>query len=83
MVESWDTALDDIVLYSAIAPKSEDKYVIKVFNWSEVHFSEMTCYKIHTLSTERIEAVLYIELEIDTKVKTIRSFNYNGQLVKD
>ena len=21
----------------------------KVFNWSEVHFSEMTCYKIHTL----------------------------------
>jgi hypothetical protein len=35
------------------------------------------------LSTERIEAVLYLELEIDTKVKTIRSFNYNGQLVKD
>ena len=21
----------------------------KVFNWSEVHLSEMTCYKIHTL----------------------------------
>ena len=21
----------------------------KVFNWSEVHISEMTCYKIHTL----------------------------------
>jgi len=20
-----------------------------VFNWSEVHLSEMTCYKIHTL----------------------------------
>ena len=30
-------------------PKSEDKYVKKVFNWSEVHFSEMTCYKIYTL----------------------------------
>ena len=30
-------------------PKSEDKYVEKVFNWSEVHLSEMTCYKIHTL----------------------------------
>ena len=29
--------------------KSEDKYVVKVFNWSEVHLSEMTCYKIHTL----------------------------------
>ena len=23
----------------------------KVFNWSEVHHSEMTCYKIHTLVT--------------------------------
>ena len=33
----------------AITPKSEDKYVEKVFNWSEVHFSEMTCYKIHIL----------------------------------
>ena len=22
----------------------------KVFNWSEVHLSEMTCYKIHTLT---------------------------------
>ena len=22
----------------------------KVFNWSEVHLSEMTCYKIHTLA---------------------------------
>jgi hypothetical protein len=25
------------------------KYVEKVFNWSEAHLSEMTCYKIHTL----------------------------------
>ena len=46
------------------------------------------------LSTERMETVLYLELEIDTKVKTIlsfssipglhlsiHSFNYNGQLV--
>ena len=23
----------------------------KVFNWSEVHLSEMTCYKIHTLAS--------------------------------
>ena len=36
----------------AITPKSEDKYVVKVFNWSEVHLSEMTCYKIHTLKVE-------------------------------
>ena len=36
-------------LLGAIAnpPKSEDKYVEKVFNWSEVYLSEMTCYKIH------------------------------------
>ena len=31
----------------------DDKYVEKtvqlVFNWSEFHLSEMTCYKIHTL----------------------------------
>ena len=33
----------------AIAPKREDKYFEKVFNWSEVHVSEMTCYKIHTI----------------------------------
>ena len=36
-------------LYSAITLKSEHKCVVKVFNWSEVHLSEMTCYKIHTL----------------------------------
>ena len=34
----------------AITPKSEDKYVVKVFDWSEVNLSEMTCYKIHTLA---------------------------------
>ena len=39
-----------VSLLGAIAnpPKSEDKYVEKVFNWSEVYLSEMTCYKIHT-----------------------------------
>ena len=26
----------------AITPKSEDKYVVKVVNWSEFHLSEMT-----------------------------------------
>ena len=31
-----------LLLSSAITPKSEDKYVVKVFNWSEVHLSEMT-----------------------------------------
>ena len=38
-------------LMGAIAnpTKSEDKYVVKVFNWSEVYLSEMTCYKFHAL----------------------------------
>ena len=31
-----------MILYSAITPKSEDKYVVKVFNRSEFHLSEMT-----------------------------------------
>ena len=38
-----------MLLHPANPPKSDDKYVEKVFNWSEVHLSEMTCYKIHTL----------------------------------
>ena len=29
-------------MYSAITSKSEDKYVVKVFNWSEFHLSEIT-----------------------------------------
>ena len=38
-----------LLLHPANPPKSEDKYVKKVFNWSEVHLSKMTCYKIYTL----------------------------------
>ena len=41
----WAWLLDT----KAITHKSEDKYVVKVFNCSEVHLSEMACYKIHTL----------------------------------
>ena len=29
--------------------KCDDKYVEKVFKWSELHLSAMTCSKIHTL----------------------------------
>ena len=29
--------------------EGESNMLKKVFNWSEVHLSEMTCYKIHTL----------------------------------
>ena len=34
-----------LLLYSAITPKSEDKYVVKVFNSSEFHLSEMTLFQ--------------------------------------
>ena len=37
-----------------LAPKSEDKYVVKLFNWSEFHLSETTCYKIHNLVAEKV-----------------------------
>ena len=30
-----------LLLYSAITPKSEDKYVLKAFNSTELHFSEV------------------------------------------
>ena len=31
-----------LLLYSVVTPKSEEKYVVKVFNWSEFHLSELT-----------------------------------------
>ena len=31
-----------------------------MFNWSEVHLSEMTCYKIHTLRNMAINAATII-----------------------
>ena len=51
----------------AITPKSEDKYVLKVFNWSEVPLSEMT-YKIHTLAQ--------ISLAQSAKEYTKKSFRH-------
>jgi hypothetical protein len=33
----------------AITPKSEDKHVEKAFNSTELHFSEVTSFKIGTL----------------------------------
>ena len=38
-----------MLLHPANPPKSDDKYVEKVLNCSEVHLSELTCYKIHSL----------------------------------
>ena len=42
-------------------PKSEEKYVVKVYNCSEVHLSEMTCYKIHTLGCQFMLKVMQSE----------------------
>ena len=47
------------ILYSAITPKSEDKYVVKVFNWSEFHLSEMTLLQNPYFSN--IEISLFFE----------------------
>ena len=41
-----------LLLYSEITPKSEDKYVVKVFNWSDVHLSEMTLLQSPYFSTQ-------------------------------
>ena len=38
----------------AITPKSEYKYVEKVFNSTELHFSEVTSFKIGTLMSNDI-----------------------------
>ena len=46
---SRHTLLLSPIILSQFAKLSEDKYVEKVFNWSEFHLFEMTCYKIHTL----------------------------------
>ena len=46
--------------------KGEDKYVEKVFNWSEVHLSEMTCSKIHTLEKGQFCGCLCITVSMLT-----------------
>ena len=58
----------------AITPKSEDKYVVKVFNGSEVHLSEMTCYKIHTLMRVTVQSMVCTDLEKseDKSVQLVR-----------
>ena len=51
----WTWLLNTI----AITPKSEDKYVVKVFNWSEFHLSEMTLLQNPYFSN--IEISLFFE----------------------
>jgi hypothetical protein len=38
-------------MLNTIMPKSEEKYFEKVFNSTELHFSEVTSFKIGTLAT--------------------------------
>ena len=47
----------------AIMPKSEDKYVEKVFNSTELHFSEVTSFKIGTLIADLILTNVALTLE--------------------
>ena len=42
----------------AITPKSEDKYVVTVFNPSEFHFSEVTFFQNSTFKTDIIKVCL-------------------------
>ena len=63
----------------------DDKYVEKVFNWSEVNLSEMTCYKIHTLRNRReIQEVKEKYANEDSKIKTEKcklcSDSFNNQM---
>ena len=44
-------------MHPANPPKSDAKYVEKVFNWSEVHLSKMTWDKFHTLMVMAIRVV--------------------------
>ena len=45
-------------------PKNEDKYVEKVFNSTELHFSEVTSFKIGTSGIFRqINAVYFLSLK--------------------
>ena len=39
-----------------------------MFNWSEVHLSEMTCNKIHTLVVLKIEVGLKFGLKVGLEV---------------
>ena len=43
---------------TAITPKSEDKYVVKVFNWSEFHLSEMTLLQNPYFNTKHFNKFL-------------------------
>ena len=52
-----------LLFYSAITPKSEDKYVVKVFRGSSF---EISCYKIHTLFVDWfLIAILHRDLRND------------------
>ena len=64
----------------AITPKSEVKYVVKVFNWSEIHLSKMTCYKIHTLGAGGRKASSSSKIDKSTKDGPVFLWKYSIQI---
>ena len=65
-------------MLNTITPKSRNKYVVKVFNWSEVHLSKMTCYKIHTLVDPRgvPESCSYFHYGLGSKIGCQNGFAF-------
>ena len=79
-----DEPLTRTYLSSLCPPKSEDKYGEKVLEWTEVHLSEMTCYKIHTLVSNcfllNASILLYIVIYFSSIVCNLRiDFRKNKQ----
>ena len=55
----------------------------KVFNWSEVHLSEVTSYKIHTLVVienwmHKVNSVQEVDF---TNLHRFKSFDYSHQII--
>ena len=51
----------------------------KVFNWSEVHLSEMTCYKIHTL-VKILSYIIFLFFRYMSQVdKALKAFEYTTE----
>ena len=71
-----------MLLYSAITPKSEDKYVVKVFSWSEFHLSEMTLLQnpyFNTLPPLLVYVIMECPLS-ETKFHSIKNLMNSVQV---
>ena len=74
-----------LLLYSAIMPKSENKYVVKVFNWSEIHLSVMTLlqnqyfryYVRHTNQCILTKFMMWLKRFVNVQTTCIENFPSN------